>query len=177
MKKKIIFSVIIIAAITTISFLARSQSSESTDTISLGDFDMSPTGTGYSTFNTALLGESEFITKFGAPVSNSTDYSEVEETNMNHYVYSGAEAWFVNNRLQALVFTTPDYNLVMSNSSSVKVGDAISTVASMFPSSWASRTSNQVFVALQNSQGPIDMTILFEFDPNTDTITTISIQQ
>ena len=116
MQKKIIFSVVILATITTISFLGKSQSIGGTDTIRLVDFDMSPTGTGYSSINTALLGESVFITKFGAPASNSTDYSEVEETNMNHYVYTGAEAWFINDRLEALVFTTPDYNLVMSNS-------------------------------------------------------------
>jgi len=138
---------------------------------------MSPTGTGYSSINTALLGESAFITKFGAPSSNSTYYSEAEETTMNHYVYPGAEAWFMNDRLQALVFTTPDYNLVMSNSSSVKVGDTISTVASLFPSSWTGRTiPNRVFVALQNSQGPVDMTIVFEFDLSMGIITTIPIQ-
>ena len=134
-RPKIIFSFIILVTITTISFLAKSQSAGSTDTLSLGDFDMSPTGTGYSSINTALIGESAFITKFGTPASSSTDYSDVEEANMNHYVYTGAEAWFMDDRLQTLVFTKPDYNIAMSNGNSVKVGDPVSTVASMFPSS------------------------------------------
>lgn len=177
MKKKIIISVIILAAITSISFLPESQPFESTDIINVSDFDMSPTGAGYSSINTSLLVESTFVTKFGAPAGNTTEYSEMEETNVNHYVYTGAEAWFMDDKLQALVFTSPDYNLVMSNGSSIKVGDSISTVANMFPSSWAGRTSNQVFIGLENSLGPIDMTIMFEFDQNTDLITTISIQQ
>jgi len=176
MKKKLIFSIIILTTITTISFLAKSQSPNSSDSINLSAFDMEPTGNGYSSSNTVLLSESAFITRFGAPSSSSTDYSEVDEANMNHYIYSGAQAWFMDNRLQALEFTSPDYNLVMSNGNSVKVGDPVSTLASMFPNSWAGRTLNQAFVALQNSQGQIDTNLLFEFDPNTGLITTISIQ-
>jgi hypothetical protein len=49
----------------------------------------------------------------------------------------------------------------------------------MFPTSWANKQSaGQVFVSLMNSSvGPVDMTLLFEYDVNTNLITGISVQQ
>ncbi|MDB5229628.1 MAG: hypothetical protein JWN76_433 [Chitinophagaceae bacterium] len=176
MKRKIVFFILILAGITSFCFLAKGKTISGTDTLRLVDFDMSPTGTAYSSINTALLNESAFTKKFGKPIKFSTEYSEVEESNVNHYVYTGAEAWFTKNRLGALAFTKPNYHFVMLNGNAVKVRDAISTVANMFPSSWAAKTSNQVFVNLRNSRGPVDMTVMFEFDPKTKMITTISIQ-
>lgn len=178
MKKKIFFSIIFFAAVIAISLIAKSQSVGSLDTISLGDFDMSPIGIGNLSYNTALQSEADFQSRFGVPGISSVDYSELEENNMNHYIYSGAEAWYMNDGLQALVFTSPNYQFTMTNGNIVKVGDNISAIANMFPSSWAGRTTiNRLFVGLKNSNGPVDMTILFEFDLKTNLITLISIQQ
>lgn len=178
MKKKIFFCVIIFYSITTLSFIATNQIPGTTpDTIRFVDFDMCATGVSYTPFNTALLDESSFLSKFGTPIISSSEYSNEDEANMNHFVYNGAEAWYMNDNLQALIFTSSNYKFVMSNGIIIKVGDAISTTSALFPNSWVEMDSpNQVFVQLMNSSGPVDMTVLFQFDPATGLITSISLQ-
>lgn len=178
MKKKIFYCVIIFYSITTLSFITMNQIPGTTpDTIRFVDFDMCATGVSYTPFNTALLDESSFLSKFGTPIISSSEYSNEDETNMNHFKYNGAEAWYLNDNLEALIFTSSDYKLVMSNGVIIKVGDSISTISAMFPNSWAEMESqNQVFVQLMNSSGPVDMTILFQFNSATGLITSISLQ-
>ncbi|NCI50934.1 hypothetical protein GWC95_13455 [Sediminibacterium roseum] len=177
MKKKILSGILLVAVITVVSFWAKSQLNSSNDTLSFSEFNISPTGTGFTAFNTALLGESGFLSRFGAPPAGvNADYSDEDEANMSHYVYKGAEAWFLNDKLQALVISSSDFTLYFSNGSSLVVGDNISAVNATFPNSWTARTGNQVYVNLQNSSGPVDATLLFAYDIATGVITSISVQ-
>lgn len=178
MKKKIFFCVIVFYSITTLSFQTTTQLPiGNPDTIRFIDFDMCASGVSYSPLNTALLNQSGFLSKFGTPIISSSEYSNEDDTYMNHIVYNGAEAWYMNDNLQALIFTNSNYKIVMSNGLTIKVGDAISIISALFPNSWADMDSpNQVFVQLMNSSGPVDMTVLFEFDQSTGLITSISLQ-
>jgi hypothetical protein len=177
MNKLIIFVLITIFAFTTLAFKFEPKSSKTIDIININDFDMCLTTSSYSSLSTILLGESDFLSRFGTPISNSNEYSDEDEAYMKHIVYNGAEIWYMNNHLETLIFTNSNYKFITSNGDSIQVGDNISVVSSMFPNSWNDKiTPNQVFVQLQNSTNIVDMTLLFEFDPNTNLITSISLQ-
>jgi len=183
MKRNLILGIII--AILPLSFLAKSQDSLSSDPstsipdlLYINHFDLTFNGSGVSDSNTILLKESDFIQKFGSPIATSTDYSEELETNFTHHIYNGAEVWYMNNILQAFIIKSPYYSCQLYNGANVRVGDNISVVANLFPGSWATRQfSNQVFVTLVNQSGPVDMSLLFEFDPSSGLITSISVQE
>ncbi len=133
MKKKIFWSLIITLIITSGAFFAKSQTSSTIDFLFLNQFDLSIAGTPASSINTILLGESAFLQKFGSPASSSTEYSEEEEGNMTHYAYNGADIWYMNDALQSMNITSPNYSFQLSNGSSIKVGDNINLVSSIFP--------------------------------------------
>lgn len=183
MKKIIFFCIIIIYALTTFSFIKKNQKNYTTsgpDSLSYIQFDMCPNEFKYSPLNTALLKESDFLSKFGKPVKRSRKYSKIDKTYSCHIVYTGAETWYENDTLKALIFTGSNYKFVLTNGTAIKVGDSISSVSELFPNSWANRQShlmNQVFVGLSNSSGPLDAGLLFEFKPNSGIITTIAIIQ
>ena len=175
--KKLLFIGILVYAFTTLSFKEKIKRPLPPDTICFIDFDMCATKARYSPLNTALLSESRFLSKFGTPVHSSSEYSKEDKANMKHFIYTGAEAWYMNNHLQTIIFTNSNYKFVMSNGASIKVGDSISIVSDLFPKSWADMNSpKQVFVQLNNSTGPVDMMLLFQFEPTKRLITSISLQ-
>lgn len=176
MKKTIISGVIIFAAIFSINFIARSQFVPEMDEINIDQFDLVVTGASPSLINTISLGEQEFLQKFGPPISSGPYYSEMEERDMNHYVYDGAEAYFLDDNLEAFRITSPNYCFQLLNGTKIKVGDDISSVSGLFPGSWSSRLEpHKVFIALRNQGVVFDMSLLFEFNTNTNLITNISV--
>lgn len=178
MKKKIILGIILTITISVITFFAKSQSVPVIDTLYFNQFDLGLTGVSPSPVNTALLGESDFIQKFGNPLNTSSDYSEEQEANMTHHVYDGAEVWFLNDAVEAFSITSADYCFQLTNGTTIKVGDDINTVINLFPGSWDTKPfPDQIFVSLWHQNGPVDMTLLFQYDLNTNLITSISVQQ
>jgi len=180
MKRKIIVTAIIVAAL-SITFSAKSQTGlkharNNTDILLINQFDLTKTGVGLSK-NTLLLGEQAFLKKFGKPLKATLEYSEEDEANMMHYRYKGADIWFLKNNLEAINITSANYCFQMSNGSVIRVGNPISTVAHLFPSSWANKAlPEQVFVSLRNQSGPVDAHLIFEYDSNTNLIKGISVQ-
>lgn len=180
MKRIITITAIIIAAL-SVSVAAISQTGlkhpkEKLDVSLIGQFDLAKKGVGLST-NTLLLGEQAFLKKFGKPLKAALEYSEEEEADMKHYSYKGADIWFLKNKLEAISITSADYCFQMSNGSVIMVGDPISTVAYLFPSSWANKASSeQVFVSLRNQVGPVDAHLIFEYDSDSNLIKGISVQ-
>jgi hypothetical protein len=182
--KKYLFLATLLYAFSSSPFVAKSQKTESlhtshiiNNTIHIIDFDMCPVNKGFASTNTLLLKESAFLSKFGKPKRSTNEYSQMDDAMMKHIIFTGAEAWYLHGQLETLIFTNPNYKFVLSNGKSIKVGDPISMVKAMFPKSWAAmNTSNQVFVQIENSNGPVDCTILFEFDPEKGIITSISTQ-
>ena len=91
-------------------------------------------------------------------------------------IIHGAEAWFYKQKLDALIFTNSDYKFILTNGTSIKVGDNISLVAQYFPNSWSSveeYSENQVVIELKDTNGPLDSVIVFEFEISTGFITKI----
>jgi hypothetical protein len=180
MKKKIFLSSVIVYAFITISFITNNQKINkdfNTDAISLIEFDLVPEGIDYlSSTNTISLSESDFLSKFINPNSISNEYREMDDDNSNVYKYNGAEAWFYKQKLDALIFTNSEYKFILSNGTSIKVGDNISLVAKYFPNSWSNGeeySENQVFIELIGPNGPLDSVIVFEFEISTGFITKI----
>lgn len=180
MKRIITITAIIIATL-SVSVAAISQAgpkhpAEKLDVLLIGQFDLAKKGTGFST-NTLLLGEQAFLKKFGKPLKATLEHSEVHEADLMHYSYKGADIWYLKNNLEAINITSADYCFQMSNGSVIMVGDPISTVAHLFPSSWANKASSeQVFVSLRNQVGSVNAHLIFEYDSDTNLIKGISVQ-
>lgn len=180
MKRIIALATIIIAAL-SVSVAVISQPrlkhpEQKLDVLLIGQFDLAKKGAGFSK-NTLLLGEQAFLKKFGKPLKATLEYSEEDDANRMHYRYKGADIWFLKNNLEAINITSADYCFQMSNGSVIRVGDPISTVAHLFPSSWANKVfPEQVFVSLRNQVGPVDAHLIFEYDSNTNLIKGISVQ-
>ncbi|MDD2793829.1 MAG: hypothetical protein PHD73_11665 [Sediminibacterium sp.] len=180
MKHFITLTAIIIATL-SIPVAAISQNGpkhpkEKLDVLLIGQFDLAKKGAGFSK-NTLLLGEQAFLKKFGKPLKATLEHSEEEEADMKHYSYRGANIWYLKNNLEAINITSADYCFQMSNGSVISVGDPISLVAHLFPSSWANKAfPEQVFVSLRNQVGPVDAHLIFEYDSNTNLIKGISVQ-
>jgi len=181
MKKMNIFSATILYAFTLFSFTTKNQLKDTIsnpDSISFIQFDMCPKDFEYSTTNTSLLKQSNFLTKFGKPLKQTSKYSKFNNAYSTNFIYKGAEAWYKNDTLKSLIFTNSNYKLVLSNGMTIKVGDSISRLSKLFPNSWNDRKStlkNQVYVELVNSSGPLDAGLIFEFKPSNGLITTIAL--
>jgi hypothetical protein len=180
MKKKIFLSFVIVYAFITISFITKSQNIKidfNSDAINLVEFDLVPDRIDYLfSSNTISLSESDFLSRFINPISISNEYREMDEDISIVYKYNGAEAWFYKQKLDALIFTNSDYKFILTNGTSIKVGDNISLVAQNFPNSWESveeYSEHQVIIELKGPNGPLDSVIVFEFEINTGTITKI----
>lgn len=180
MKGTFTLTAIIIAAL-CIAVSANSQNwvkppIEKLDVLLINQFDLTKIGVGLSK-NTLLLGEQAFLKKFGKPLKATLEYSDEGEANMMHYRYKGADIWFLENNLEAINITSANYCFQMFNGSVIRVGNPISTVAHLFPSSWANKAMpGQVFVSLRNQSGPLDAHLIFEYDSNTNLIKGISVQ-
>lgn len=186
MKKKIASGTIIIITGVAIYFFAKSRDTVSPDTNSLtkgfGDelfinqFDFTPTGAPAGS-NNILLNASDFLQRFGRPDSSSTEYAEMDETNTTHYFYNGADVWYLNDQLSAIELSSAKYCFQLSNGTVIKVGDNINVLARLFPKAWADRPApGRLFIGLKTQTGPVDTVLLFEFDPNTNLILKISLQ-
>ena len=141
--------------------------------IDINSFDISKTGTFPSFKNTLLLNQNEFVKKFGKPQKKLVEYSELDDANMDCYVYQGMKAWFMNKSLESIELTSSNYCLNFFNNKTIKVGDNIDAIVKAYPKSWQSKRDNQVFVGLKNNQITIDINLIFEYDSTTRKITEI----
>ncbi|PJE46088.1 MAG: hypothetical protein CUR34_11450 [Sediminibacterium sp.] len=141
--------------------------------IDINSFDISKTGTFPSFKNTLLLNQNEFVKKFGKPQKKLVEYSELDDANMDCYVYQGMKAWFMNKSLESIALTSSNYCLNFFNNKTIKVGDNIDAIVKAYPKSWQSKRDNQVFVGLKNNQITIDINLIFEYDSTTRKITEI----
>lgn len=144
--------------------------------IDINSFDINISGTLPFLKNTLLLNQKEFLKKFGKPPKKLVEYSEMDDANMDCYVYQGMKAWFMNKSLESLELTSSNYCLIFFNNKTIKVGDNVDAIVKTYPKSWQSKRDNQVFVGLKNKQVDIDINLLFEFDLTTRKITEISFQ-
>lgn len=141
--------------------------------ININSFDISKTGAFPSFKNTLLLNQNEFVKKFGKPQNKLVEYSELDNANMDCYVYQGMKAWFMNKSLEAIALTSSNYCLNFFNNKTIKVGDNIDAIVKTYPKSWQSKRDNQVFIGLKNNQITIDINLIFEYDSTTRKITEI----
>ena len=139
--------------------------------IDIYSFDISKTGAFPSFKNTLLLNQNEFVKKFGKPQKKLVEYSELDDANMDCYVYQGMKAWFMNKSLESIALTSSNYCLNFFNNKTIKVGDNIDAIVKAYPKSWQSKRDNQVFVGLKNNQITIDINLIFEYDSTTRKIT------
>lgn len=144
--------------------------------IDINSFDINLLNRLPSLKNTLLLNHNEFVKKFGKPQKKLVEYSEMDDANMDCYVYKGMKVWFMNKSLESIELTSSNYCLNFFNKKTIKVGDNIETIVKSYPKSWQSKRDNQVFVGLKNKQVDIDINLLFEIDLTTRKITGISFQ-
>jgi len=179
MKKNTFYYLVIIFFLNSCSFIAKSQKKIDPvrDTINIAEFDLCQKNMSYSSVNTIEFNESNFLLKFINPLSISKDYWELLDDTTNLYVYNGAEANFYKDKLEGLEFTNSNYKFILTNGTSIQVGDNISVVRKLFPKSWnwmKSQTSDHfVVIDLIGPKGPLDASLIFDFDPKTKIINKI----
>jgi hypothetical protein len=144
--------------------------------IDITSFDISKTGALPSLKNTLLLNQNEFVKKFGKPQKKLVEYSELDDANMDCYIYKGMKVWFLNQSLESLELTSSNFCLNFLNKKKIMVGENIETIVRTYPKSWQKKRDNQVFVGLKNNQLIIDINLLFEYDSTTRKITGIYFQ-
>lgn len=123
-----------------------------------------------------LLASSQAVNStFGAPSSSVQEYGELDGRTYTKSNYSGLTAYFYNNKIAYFDFATTAFGLVFNNRV-IKVGQDISTLSSLFPSSYALRTDEQIFIELHANGEMTDMRIVIVFN-NYDKITKILLAQ
>jgi hypothetical protein len=181
--KKIVIPILIISIVIVSFFyyLEINKVHSIKEPLSIEEFDICLTNTPPSTKNPFLTMLPAFIQKFGGPRKRSIEYSEPDEENLTHLIYNGAEVWFSQSgMLQSLTITSPEYSFKIIKGPSIKVGDNISSVKKLFPIAWARRTeAGKVFIelkAMENNQVTFpDINLLFEYDNNSNLITSIAV--
>lgn len=109
--------------------------------------------------NQIRLGDTtqEVVEAFGQPDSVSSEYWDIPEVTATYYYYTnGAEFYFVDQKLDSFLFTTPIYFLSL-DSFQLKVGNSIHTLQGVFPKSYANRGVNGAAITL----GPPDADHLY----------------
>lgn len=112
---------------------------------------------------------------FGAPSSSVQEYGELDGLTYTKSTYSGLTILFHDGTTAYFDLTTTAYGLVFNNQV-IKVGNNISTLSSLFPSSYALRTDEQIFILLHANGEMTDMRIVIGFNQY-DKITDISLAQ
>lgn len=167
----------VVVAITALPFSSKGQADSTINSLKINQFDLISRKAKASSTNTILLDATSFLQKFGIPVKTTTEYSEVDDTIITHYSYNGADVWYMNNRLEAMNITSPNYVFQLLKGRTIKVGDNISVVANLFHGSYTNRQfTNQVFIQLEDQIGPVDMLLIFQFDLHTYQVTEITVQ-
>jgi len=116
------------------------------DLINITSFDISKTGALPSLKNTLLLNQNEFVKKFGKPQKKLVEYSELDDANMDCYIYKGMKVWFLNQSLESLELTSSNFCLNFLNKKKIMVGENIETIVRTYPKSWQSKQSSFCWV-------------------------------
>jgi hypothetical protein len=179
MKLIFFYYVYIIYTLSSCSFISKTQRNINIerDTINIAEFDLCQKDMSYSSINTIEFNESNFLLKFINPLSISKVYWEVLDDTTNLYVYNGAEVNFYKDKLEGLEFTNSNYKFILTNGTSIQVGDTISVIRKLFPKSWnwMKYEKYHIFlvVDLIGPKGPLDASLIFNFDPKTKIINKI----
>jgi hypothetical protein len=179
MKLTFYIYVFIIYTLSSCSFISKTQRNINIerDTINIAEFDLCQKDMSYSSINTIEFNESNFLLKFINPLSISKVYWEVLDDTTNLYVYNGAEVNFYKDKLESLEFTNSNYKFILTNGTSIQVGDTISVIRKLFPKSWnwMKYEKYHIFlvVDLIGPKGPLDASLIFNFDPKTKIINKI----
>ena len=121
-----------------------------------------------------LLASSQAVNSaFGAPSSSVQEYGELDGRTYTKSTYSGLTILFHDGTTAYFDLTTTAFGLVFNNQV-IKVGQDISTL--LFPSSYALRTDEQIFIELHANGVMTDMRIVIGFNQY-DKITDISLAQ
>jgi hypothetical protein len=87
------------------------------------------------------------------------------------FIYNGAEVNFYKDKLEGLEFTNSNYKFILNNGTSIQVGDNISVVRKLFLKSWnwMKYEKYHIFVVIDliGLKGPLDASLIFNFDPKT----------
>jgi hypothetical protein len=156
-----------------VSEVSNQFSNMEVDLINITSFDISKTGALPSLKNTLLLNQNEFVKKFGKPQKKLVEYSELDDANMDCYIYKGMKVWFLNQSLESLELTSSNFCLNFLNKKKIIVSENIETIVRTYPKSWQKKRDNQVFIGLKNNQITIDINLIFEYDSTTRKITEI----
>ncbi len=100
---------------------------------------------------------------FGAPISSVEEYSEVDDAMVTKWTYTGLTMYNESGNLDHFYFSTPAYGLVYRGQV-IKVGQDMSTLAAIFPGSYATKGDEFVRVGLQVNGLVTDSFIAFGFD-------------
>lgn len=130
---------------------------------------------GVSTDLPLASSSSSFLSVFGSPSSSNTATSEQDNLSYLTYYYTGGRFAFLSGDLIGLIIESTNFNLVV-NSTTINVGDNISTLSSAFPTSYASRVDGVVAISTKSGSTPLDQSIAVFYDQSTNLIVQIVVE-
>ena len=119
----------------------------------------------------------EIISSLGTPGTSYSVFFEMHEKDALVYDYDGSKFYFLDSKLYSYAISSPDF-LVGSGSAGVffNVGAPLSSVSEYLPNWSSKRKERNLSANITNSGQLTDKYIYIEFNPSTDIITHISIE-
>lgn len=122
------------------------------DIVEAAKVSLKPTGSSGDAF-TLAESPSKLMSVFGTPVSTSNAFSELDKTTINRYDFKGLEVYFEGSRLFSLKIKDDATSLILDGKATIKAGDHISSLGTLFPKSYAARKDGQMLVGLKLLNG------------------------
>ena len=128
---------------------------------------------------TCKLGDTPqvIISSLGTPGTSYSVFFEIEEKDALVYDYDGTKFYFLDNKLYSYAISSPIF-LVGSGSAGVffNVGAPLSSVSDYLPNWSSKRKERNLSANITNGGQLTDKYIYIEFNPSTEIITHISIE-
>lgn len=100
---------------------------------------------------------------FGDPSAMRNGIAELNQFPCTKWIYKGATIYIQGGRMVDIDLKTADYGFIV-NGTLIKVGEDISRLKTIFPGSFAARSTRQIFIGMHYNGEPIESRILFDFN-------------
>ena len=170
-------SVIIILVVVSATFMllkGKGKRPVDGDSVKISSLNLHPTANPSSAFN-LLDPSSKLSAVFGSPLNVKTEFSEMYDGNVTQYEFEGFYASYFEGHAISNQIKNSTVSLGIVGAGSIKIGDSINKLESIFPKSLALKKDDQIYVSILTPSGEVsDSFLVFDYDAN-NVVTSIII--
>lgn len=107
--------------------------------------------------------ETNITFAFGDPPVTKDGIAELNKFPCTKWIYKGATIYIQGGRMVDIDLKTSDYGLIVDGKL-IKVGEDVNVLKTIFPNSFAVKSSRQVFIGMHYNGEPIKSVILFDYN-------------